>query len=1347
MKAFAGVCSNRLRILISVLLVLATIGSITSWAQSQKDSGVDVHYHTFQPKVAPDAGSSATVTQAQADAIVAQQIALLEQDKDARNPALRKMDSNLIYTVRMMQGLPAAPGIPFLYTGVTLDDNDNVVIDIVANVTDMLLKKLATAGAQVLYQNAELRSIRAVVSPNQIEGIAASPDVVFVWPKQGSDTHRVVRPAAATHSSTFDEREARVRRALRPFTQGPATIITGQGSVESEGDITHRAFDARGVFGVNGAGLNIGVLSDGVTSRALSQATGDLPPTCPGPGGPCLTVLAGQAGAGDEGTAMLEIIHDMVPGANLFFATADNSITSFAANIRTLQTAGCQIIVDDVFYFVESPFQDGQTAAVVSTSQGGVVTQAVNDVVALGAFYFSAAGDEGGLDAGTSGTFEGDFVPQASASPLPSGNVHNFGSGNGFDTITSPGEQVVGLYWADPLGGSGNDYDLYLLNSTGASILGASTNIQSGTQDPVELIGSANVINNNRIVVFQHTGAADRFFHLVLYRGRLAVATSGETHGHSAASGAYTVVATPAATSGGTPTPNGPFPGPFTSASQTEISSSDGLRHNFFNADSTAITPGDFSATGGIVLNKPDIAGADGVSVTGVGGFGSPLFGTSAAAPSAAGVAALVLSAVPGITPAQMRTALTGTAIDIMASGFDRDSGNGIVMAYPAILSLGVAGQANPEILSVVSSQNPGNGDGIIKAGEGAAIVIQLQNTTGVLNATGITATLATTTPGVTVTLPGTSAYANIAAGATGGVNLSPFTITLASNFGCASVINFTLTVSMTTGGSNKVLAFSIPVNTIAISNTLGTLPPTAAGVTTATGAQVNRINRNGVISVCGVPKAFPGAITGAHTFDSYTFTPSVTGCAPFGLNAGAAGMNLFEALYVSPYDPAAIGTNYAGDAGLSSNIQTCSVTLTAGTSYTLVVTDVAGNPLPPPALPNTYSIQIPACVFQATINQLPIAIAQNVTVTATTFNGTANANINNGSSDPDGGPLTITQTPPGPYPIGVTTVLLTVVDNKGATAQASATVTVVNLPPDLTITKSHVGNFVLGQMGAQYTITVSNLASASPTVGTVTVVDTLPAGMAAISVSGTGWACVLGTLTCTRSDVLAPGASYPAITLRINLLPGAATLLTNTAVVSGGGETNLANDTAADPTTVSATDFSISASPSIVTVTAGQTATYTITLTPDVGGFPNAVTLTQTGAPTVGTIITFNPASVTPNVLAQTSTFTITTTARGATPFRRFWPRPFSPLPVILWLLSAAILLATFLLMRRLGHRRLISRAGIAAAFVLFVIGVAGCSAVVGNLGGTPAGNYTITITGTSGGVVHQTSVMLTVN
>ena len=588
--------------------MLLMAGPPTLWTQTApgaqsgyaKDTGTDLQFHKFQPRVAPDQAVPATANQAQTDNGIsvnaAQQMLALQQDKASRTPAQRKIDSNILYTIRMLAGQPAAPGVDFLYTGVDLDEQNDIVVDMVANVTEQLLQQLTAAGAQVLYRNTSLRSIRAIVPPAKIEGIAASPDVIFISPKQGSMTNRI-EPPPLDHpwmlwnlSPGFALRAATVRQKLAAVLDStPGTPITWQGSVGTEGDLTHRTLDARGAFGVNGAGLKIGVLSDGVTSMALSQATSDLPPTCGTP--PCLTVLSGQAGAGDEGTAIMEIIHDMAPGASLYFATADNSITSFAANIRALRTAGCDIIVDDVFYFVETPFQDGQTAAVVSTSQGGVVTQAVNDVVADGALYFSSAGNEGNLDSGTSGTYEGDFNPVAAASPLPTGNVHNFGSTT-YDTITAPGEQVVGLWWADPLGGSGNDYDLYLLNSTGALVLAASTNIQNGTQDPVELIGSANVVNNNRLVVFQNTGANNRFFHLVLFRGNLAVNTSGETHGHSAASGAYTVAATPAAGAFGPGYPTGPYPNPFTTSNQVELFTSDGLRRIFFNGDSTAITPG-----------------------------------------------------------------------------------------------------------------------------------------------------------------------------------------------------------------------------------------------------------------------------------------------------------------------------------------------------------------------------------------------------------------------------------------------------------------------------------------------------------------------------------------------------------------------------------------------------------------------------------------------------------------------------------------------------------------------------------------------------------------------------------
>src|SRR6185503_12185078 len=96
-----------------------------------------------------------------------------------------------------------------------------------------------------------------------------------------------------------------VRHALAQ--DGPVTNV---GSQSSQGDAKHRADSARAIFGVGGAGVKIGVLSDGVTNLAASQALGDLG---------AVTVLPGQAGSGDEGTAMLEIIHDLAPGAQLYF--------------------------------------------------------------------------------------------------------------------------------------------------------------------------------------------------------------------------------------------------------------------------------------------------------------------------------------------------------------------------------------------------------------------------------------------------------------------------------------------------------------------------------------------------------------------------------------------------------------------------------------------------------------------------------------------------------------------------------------------------------------------------------------------------------------------------------------------------------------------------------------------------------------------------------------------------------------------------------------------------------------------------------------------------------------------
>jgi len=363
---------------------------------------------------------------------------------------------------------------------------------------------------------------------------------------------------------------------------------------------------------------------------------------------------------------MLEIVHDLAPAAQLYFATAFISEASFAQNILNLHSNGCNIIIDDVGYFDESPFQDG------------IVARAVNTVTAAGALYFSSAANSGNLDAGTSGTWEGDFVDGGPAgAPIPeAGRVHSFGATN-YNVLTSSGF-TVDLFWADPLGASTNDYDLFLLDSTGSTVVSSSMNRQTGTQDPYERIGGS---SGQRIVIVKYSGAA-RFLHLDTQRGRLSIPTAGATVGHSAATNAYSVAAVNVASA---------FPNAFSggSTNPVETFSSDGPRHVFYQADGTPITPGNFLSTGGAIRQKPDIAAADGVVTTLRSGSGlNPFFGTSAAAPHAGAIAALIWSYNPALTPSQIRSLLTSTALDIGPAGIDRDSGAGIVMAYQALTNL-----------------------------------------------------------------------------------------------------------------------------------------------------------------------------------------------------------------------------------------------------------------------------------------------------------------------------------------------------------------------------------------------------------------------------------------------------------------------------------------------------------------------------------------------------------------------------------------------------------------------------------------------------------------------------------
>lgn len=520
--------------------------------------------------------------------------------------------------------------LPRLASRVERDELGRVEIEVEARVTPSLLARVRAEGGRVLESEPGYGFLRALLPATALPEFAGDPRVRFVWPARGRLVHK-------------DD--------------------------TSEGDVAHRADVIRQSHGLDGSGVRIGVISDGIESLASAQASDDLPAE--------VAVLPGQAGAGDEGTAMLEIVHDLAPGAELVFATAGDSPSRMAQNILDLAAGGCDVIVDDILFLAEVTFQDD------------VVAQAVQSVIDGGVLYFSAAGNGGSAAKGTSGTYEADYTPVATQPPGVANypdddwlDVHDFG-GVAFDAITLDPPLAMVLEWSDVVGGSGNDYDLFVLSPDRADVLAASLDPQTGTGTPFEFVPSDPEDDSGNNLVIARWGGSERYVRLTTHGGALSVGTSGSINGHPAVAEAFAIAAVDWFVA------DGAFEGG--AGNPIESFSSDGPRRMFFEPDGTPLTPGNFLSSGGVVRQKPDFAAADGVSTT-TPGF-SPFFGTSAAAPHAAALAALVLEARPDIgvltgnaRSAAMREAFVQAALDVESTGFDVLSGHGLVMADAAVL-------------------------------------------------------------------------------------------------------------------------------------------------------------------------------------------------------------------------------------------------------------------------------------------------------------------------------------------------------------------------------------------------------------------------------------------------------------------------------------------------------------------------------------------------------------------------------------------------------------------------------------------------------------------------------------
>ncbi|MGH7332153.1 MAG: S8 family peptidase [Candidatus Rokuibacteriota bacterium] len=424
-----------------------------------------------------------------------------------------------------------------------------------------------------------------------------------------------------------------VVKRIRPPSYGRsrkgAARQTRTGSVNSQGDVIHRCDQAR-AMGYTGAGVKVGVVSDGVDGLAESQSSSNLG-----------SVEVLNAGSGDEGTAILEIIADCAPGAALAFSPGTTSL-AFINSVNALQAAGARIIVDDIGFFDEPYFEDGLVAR--------------NDRVAGGAVLRVSAGGNDAL-----GHYQAGFSP----GPIDTGagTRHNFGGG---DTrlrfLASPGLSLIFLQWGNRFGAAADDYDLYVFQANTDELVTGSILFQNGDDDPIESVevgcdSPAGCVGDLQISLFAGAARPLKLFCLGCDFDQFNT-SAGSIFGHPAAPEVLAIAAAPA----DAPTTLEPF-------------SSRG--------DVTILFPSPE------VRSKPDLTGIDGVS-TSRPDF-NPFFGTSAAAPHVAGVAALVAEANPsyGLGPPIpslfFANALRDTAMDLGMPGRDPGFGSGLADALTAV--------------------------------------------------------------------------------------------------------------------------------------------------------------------------------------------------------------------------------------------------------------------------------------------------------------------------------------------------------------------------------------------------------------------------------------------------------------------------------------------------------------------------------------------------------------------------------------------------------------------------------------------------------------------------------------
>ena len=447
----------------------------------------------------------------------------------------------------------------------------------------------------------------------------------------------------------------RTHRALGGAPSTTAASTCPSGTTVSAGSNQLKVPTARSTFGVDGTGVKIGIISDsyGVdrTATANQVKAGDLP----GTGNPCghttpVQIVADAGSGADEGRAMAQIVHDLAPGATLLFADAGASQIEMANHVRALRDAGAQVIVDDITYFDETMYQDGYLAA------------AVDEVVGEGITYLSSAGN---MNLTVGGRSAGSYETQAfRPAPCPSTigadfSCHDFDPGAGVTaknvvTVPSRGSLVLDMSWNEAMYGVDTDLDVFLLDDATGEVLdaGAADSVRNGR--PVEWAGFQNYANaarKVRIVVANYGKTGTPRFKVVLAASSLgsvqwSTPAGGDVMGPTlfGHAGSPSNIAVGAVTTAASPAVE-----PFSSRGPSTL-----CWEPSHGSEPSAAIPGCTTKT-------IDVLGTDGVSTT-VTGF-DPFYGTSAAAPHVAAVAALMVQHAPCATPGDIRAALQAGAV------------------------------------------------------------------------------------------------------------------------------------------------------------------------------------------------------------------------------------------------------------------------------------------------------------------------------------------------------------------------------------------------------------------------------------------------------------------------------------------------------------------------------------------------------------------------------------------------------------------------------------------------------------------------------------------------------------